>query len=222
MRTLVSSLLTLGIVIALSAFSSARADVTVSAKLTTLGVGLEFAAPINDQAVLRIGGNLLDLSYENEVRRVDYEGDTELRTVGALFDWYLKPGGRFHLTGGVMWNDSRFDLSARGNRGTYELNGVDYRASQVGRLRATAEFDTVAPYAGVGWKWPTGVNGAWTWFVEAGLLYQGKPDVTLTADGVLSNDPIFRSDLRAAEQDAEDDLGFRFYPVIGGGISYRF
>jgi hypothetical protein len=54
-------------------------------------------------------------------------------------------------------------------------------------------------------------------------MMQGSPKLNISADGSLSSNATFQSNLERERQDLEDELeNFEFYPVISFGITYRF
>lgn len=59
--------------------------------------------------------------------------------------------------------------------------------------------------------------------VDFGVLWQGDPEVTLTADGALSGDPGFQAALEAERQEIEEDMSdFKAMPVLQIGFVYKF
>ncbi len=55
------------------------------------------------------------------------------------------------------------------------------------------------------------------------MLFQGDPEVDLSASGALANDPTLLAALRREENDLEDDLDFlSFYPVVSLSLTFRF
>jgi len=55
------------------------------------------------------------------------------------------------------------------------------------------------------------------------VLWQGEPDVTLDASGLLSLDPGFQAALEAERLELEDDMSdFKAWPVISLGFVYKF
>jgi hypothetical protein len=59
--------------------------------------------------------------------------------------------------------------------------------------------------------------------VDFGVLWQGDPIVTLTADGALNTNLGFQTALEAERQEIEEDLSdSKAYPVLQIGIVYNF
>ena len=62
----------------------------------------------------------------------------------------------------------------------------------------------MAPYLGIGYDFSAfgkvGLN------LDIGVLWQGDPDVTLTADGLLASDPTFLASLETERQALRGEL----------------
>ena len=162
---------------------------------------------------------------EDGVEGVDYSFDIQLLTMGALLDWYPLSGG-FRVTAGGLLNFNEIDMKASLAAGeTVEIGDESYTGAQVGSLRGDINFDTFAPYLGVGWGNPLKKNrNPWSFHVDAGVMFQGDPEVNLNASGgTLSNTEAFQSNLEKEKTNFEDEISkFRFYPVLSLGASYRF
>ncbi len=188
--------------------------------ISTLGLGLEAGVRLNERFGLRLGGNYFQLSFDRTIDEIDYDADAELGSIGALADVYPFGGG-FRVTGGLRLNFNQAELTGRGN-GTVEIDDVVFDADDVGTLDGDVDYDTVAPYLGIGYGGAM-LGGALLVTFDLGVMYQGSPDVALTADGVLADDPALLAALENEEQKVEDDLDdYQFYPVAGIALTYRF
>ena len=59
--------------------------------------------------------------------------------------------------------------------------------------------------------------------LDFGVLWQGEPDVTLTADGVIADDPLFQLALEQERQDiAEEVSDYKAWPVVSLGFVVNF
>lgn len=198
-----------------------RSGFTLGPDVSTLGVGLQAGLRFNDYVGARIGGNWFEYDFERSYDDVDYDVDLNLGSAGSLLDIYPFGGG-FRLSGGVRLNFNQADLTGSPNGG-FEIGGTTYTADEVGTLDGGVDFNTFAPYLGLGYG-ATLFDGALELAFDAGAMYHGRPDVDLSASGgSLSNDPALQADLAEERAAIEDDLdGFRFYPVIGVSLAYRF
>ncbi len=207
-----------------------RAEVAIAGKAGTLGAGVELTLGLSRQLNARLGANGYSYSDRREVSDIEYDGEAKLRTGTALLDWH-PGGGGFRLTGGAVYNDTTFEASSLPPAsGIYDIGGVPVPASLVGTLDATAEFDPVVPYAGLGWGNAVAANKRVGFFIDLGVVFQGKADVTLTPN-IPANSPLNTPGARAAldillrreEQDLEDEAAdYDLYPVLSIGLSYKF
>ena len=100
----------------------------------------------------------------------------------------------------------------------------------LGTLRGQVEWDSVAPYAGLGFGNPFGGDGGWSFALDLGVIFQGEPQVTLTpvfSPGSPLDNPVGRALLRTQLDEEERNLeeefsDFDLYPVLAFGVSYRF
>jgi hypothetical protein len=215
-----------------AAAQTADSGVAVSGTAGTLGIGAEVTFPLaGPRLSARLGLHGFTYSQRREASQIDYDADAKLRTGTAFLDWH-PGGGGFRLTGGAVWNGNRIDGRSRPSpTGTYDIGGVLVPVSVVQRLRARAEFDPVAPYAGIGWGNPAAAERRAGFSLDLGVLYQGKADVRLTpeipAGSPINTVPGAREALdillRREEQDLEDDAkDYDLYPVVSLGVWIRF
>ncbi len=181
---------------------------------------------------VRLGANGYNYSDDGrEVSDIVYDAEANLRTATALLDWH--PGGRgFRLTAGAVYNDTSVEgRSLPPASGFYDIGGVPVPVNLVGTLDAKADFDPVVPYVGLGWGNAVAGSRKVGFFVDLGVIFQGKADVTLTPR-IPANSPINTTPgardvldilLRREEQDLEDEVAdYDLYPVVAIGLSYRF
>ena len=219
----------------LAGVTPAGAQVALSGKAGTLGLGAELTLGISPQTDGRLGVNAFSYSQRRAAGHNDYDATARLRTATALLDW--NPGaGSFHVTGGLVWNDNRVDGRSRPSAaGTYDIAGVQVPVSVVGRLDGRADFNQFAPYLGLGWGNPiqspvTSTRRLGAVF-DAGVIFQGSPKVHLTPV-IPANSPILSIPggrealnilVQREERDLEDESSkYRYYPVVSLGVWYRF
>ena len=59
--------------------------------------------------------------------------------------------------------------------------------------------------------------------MDIGILFQGSPNVSYTASGVLADNPTFQANLERDRQDIEEDMDeYEYYPVLSMGVAYQF
>ncbi|KPK01080.1 MAG: hypothetical protein AMK71_06950, partial [Nitrospira bacterium SG8_35_4] len=141
--------------------------------------------------------------------------------ISALLDWHPFKGS-FRVSGGVLYNGNEIDADARSSA-TYEIGNTTYSASQVGKLTGEIDFNTIAPYAGIGWDTSFGKNKRFGLLADLGVMYQGSPEVDFTAHGPIATNQAFRNNLASEEKNIENEIDeYEYYPVISIGFAYRF
>ena len=204
----------------LYAGAAAAQQTSVGVSAGTPGIGLELGYDLNDTFGLRANGNWFSLSKDVESDGVTYDGKLKLFSVGLLGDFYMFESG-FRLTGGAYYNDNHVDLTATPS-GNTEIGGTVYTPAQIGNLAGSAEYNRFTPYAGLGYTSNRGDAGL-SFVFDAGVMFQGRPDITLVGNGAITATPGFQADLERERQEIADDLKWtRFYPAVRLGVAYRF
>ncbi len=210
---------------------------TAGFKLGTLGLGAELSIPLNNYFSVRASVNGLgyskDDTYEDDGDEIAYDASVDLLTVGLLVDYYPMQSSQFRLTAGAYYNGNGVDAIMEPTNGIYDIDGTPYNAADIGSMTADTEFDTVAPYIGIGWG-NKGTESGWGFSIDVGAMYHGEAalnaDVTrgagIPADNGGPNDILFdqiQTDVEDERKDAEDDMSdYPWYPVIMVGVTYTF
>jgi len=221
-KIVVSLLLVAASTIAASAFAQ---SIGGGLRLGTPGIGLELESLVTDRFGIRALANGGSISHDYDESGIQYDGKFRFGTGFLLADWHPYATG-FRLSGGLAYNNQRFEGSARPGGGTVNINGTNYSAAQVGSLDGRVRFSKASPYVGVGWGLSPRAGSRLYFSADLGVMYQ-RPNATLTGTcgtalpaGVCAQ---LQSDIRAEEgefREAADDL--RFYPVISVGFGLRF
>ena len=207
-------------------FSCVRAEAALDEwalgfKAGTLGIGGELATNLLPNVNLRGSIQWFDLDVDVELDDIDYDLNIEMLNPMLLVDWYPF-SGRFHLSGGVLFNGTDISLEATSAE-DIEIGDESYGPDEIGVLQGESDFDDIAPYVGIGFGNPLTRGGHWRFSIDAGVVFIGSPDVDLTATGPLAANPDFLADLAAEEAEIEDDLdSIRICPVLSATLSYRF
>lgn len=197
-------------------------DIAAGIKVGTLGLGGEVTIGILPGINFRTGYNALN--YEGDASRSDigYDYKLKLSTFPLLIDWHPLPLSGFRVTGGAMINNSKVEATGQA-QGAYTIGDTTYTASQVGTLTGNIDFNTMAPYAGIGWGNAVSSLVPLTITCDVGVMFQGTPRVSLGATGPIASDTTFQTNLAKEEADIRDKTdGFKFYPVVSLGLSYKF
>jgi hypothetical protein len=211
----------------LLAFASAQAQVALTLDAGTTGVGAHVVVPMETYLNGRFGINYLKHDFDKRSGLVDYQLKGKLETFDVLFDWYPRDGSAFHLTGGAIYNGTKFDAHAQSDSlGKFTLNGHTYTAADVGLLDGRVDFRKAAPYLGIGWGNPLANNSRWQFSGDLGAYYQGSANVQLASIGCATSQTVCKAlvtDVAAERLNLQRDVStYKFYPVLRASLSYRF
>lgn len=222
MRTL-GSLAALGVLLLTApAAAQERIGLGVAPHAGTLGLGVDVAYALHPRVNVRVGGNFIPVEPEFDVSDITWKIDPPSPQFLGAVDVFLI--SQLRLSGGVRIASN--DLSARGVfTGSVDIGGQVYNGTDVGNLDGTIAISRVAPWVGIGWG--NVARSRIGFFFDAGLAFTGSPDVTLTADGPITTDPLlgpqFNSSLATETQEFEDDIDWvKYYPVVQIGLSFGF
>ena len=220
MKVLLSLVLLLSVVTAPAFSGDLPGKSSFALRVSTLGIGAELAHTL---PVANLTGRVAWNGYTHDttdtIDGIPYDVELDLSSVTALVDW--RPWGQMtHLTAGLVFNSNRFNTVGTAT-GTYTIGGMEFSAADVGSLTGKASFDDVVPYVGLGWNVPVMPKTALTF--ELGVVFQGAPQLSLTADGLLADDPVFQAELASEQAEFQKDIeDYEYYPVIALGLRRRF
>jgi hypothetical protein len=219
----IRSLAVVTALLAMLAADTARAEGTLAVGLTTgtLGVGPELSLRPLENFGVRGNVTWLGFSLNENVDDIEYDGDVNLLSLGAMADWYPFDGG-LRISAGVRWNGNDLDLSAR-PANAVSIGGVTYAPAEIGRLTGTVDANAVAPLITLGWGGR--LRSGLTLGVEAGFLYQGSLKISnlRARGGLLEADPGLLADLEAEEERIEREVeSYKYLPVLQVLLLYRF
>jgi opacity protein-like surface antigen len=202
--------------------------IAVTTTAGTLGAGLELSKAITPHINARLGGSLFEYDMDDTYSSIDYNAKLKLRNVTAAGDFYPWKKSGFHVSLGVAYNGNQLAGSAESMSGTFNINGVNYTANDVGNVKAKISYPSpVAPYIGIGWGNPVALKKRLSFYVKAGVLITGSPtaEFTATPNPTLpqaTQDQIIQN-VAAEERQLQDSLSnLPVYPVVSVGFSYQF
>lgn len=152
-------------------------------KVGTLGPGVELDFRLNESWNIRLQANSYNFSDTFEEDDIEYTGEIDLSSYGALIDW--RPfSGAFRLTGGVFSNSNELSGTAisRGNE-IFEIGDIEYQGSENDPLTLNTSVklgSSTAGYVGLGWENST--PSGWLFSFEVGVLLSGTPEVELNVE----------------------------------------
>lgn len=190
-------------------------------KAGTLGYGVEASWRPIPWLDFRLGANQYDYLDSGSKVGVNYDATFALETYYATANLRF-PLSPFRMSLGAFSNGNEVRLTGQPMQAfLIGDNTVPYTPADVGTLRSTTSFVEVAPYLGAGFDF--NLVGRLGLALDFGVLWQGDPIVSLTADGLLASDPGFIADLETERlqlvSEAED---WKAYPVISLGFNFNF
>lgn len=223
--------------LALIATTSTQAyDIGVGVKAGTLGAGVDLSVALTPTINARLAltsvsadfDETLDINDDNNTATIDANIDLDFGATALLLDWYVFDG-TFHITGGMMKNNSTIDLVGTITSTTVEFDGEPYNVSDFVEPTMTGQINmgnSFQPYLGIGWGRKADDNPGLSLSVELGVLLM-DPEVDLRAPTVKAGSGINQADIDAdvdaAESTANDELSaLEAWPVLSIGLNYAF
>ena len=207
----------LSVAMACFALPAHTADVGVTAGVGTLGAGLAFSFGVSERFNARLGYARYTDDREFEDSDLEFEGEVTVGGIFALADFFPF-NGVFRLTGGLINNNNE----VTGDAGVTDDVDIGDGTYDVGSLSANIEFESIAPYIGIGWDNTARGGRGFAASFDLGFMYQGGATVNLRAVGGDADLPSFEDDLRREEKNIEDDISADFYPVVALGLGWTF
>ena len=155
---------------------------------------------------------------------LDYKGKLNLLTVPLLFDYHPFPESGFHISAGIAYNDNKVNATATPNKAVRIYN-TTYQPAELGTVKAKLTMtNKIAPIVAIGYDSSFINNKAWSLNAEAGIMYQGKEKIKVSATGLAAQQQSTIDDLN---RDANAALKrvkkyLKFFPVISIGFKYNF
>lgn len=191
-------------------------DTAMTAKLGTLGLGVEGTFGLSENINARLGFNRYNYDTDESVSDIRYDFKLKLKTISLFADWHPF-GSAFRVTAGIMSNGNELKGSSSSSTNV-KIGNNTYNVG----LDAKLDFDSTAPYLGIGWGNAVAADKGWGFNVDLGVMFQGSGNVTLTPTGSGAS-LVDSADVSLEEQKFEDDIkGYKYYPVCSFGVSYKF
>jgi hypothetical protein len=210
-------------VVTLAALSSASAKADdnfwLGVKAGTLGLGAEAIWRPLPWFDLRGGINRFDYDEQGSQSGINYDATLELSSLYATANFRVAMTP-LRFTAGLFSNNNELKLISL-DAGSFDIGGTTYTSAEAGTLRSRTSFNSTSPYAGIGFDF--GLFGKVGLNFDVGVLLQGDPRVSLTADGLLADDPAFMDALEIERSELEDDIDkFKAYPVVSLALNFKF
>lgn len=190
----------------------------VSLNVSSVGPGLELAAPLGSHFALRAGFTTLPFSftYDYNKKGLTVEADAKVKLMNGniLADWYPSQSFPFHLTAGLYVGNTGIDATGYSNK-PFEIAGTVIEPDEQGYVAAQLKTNVAKPYFGIGFgrSIPRSRLG---FKVEAGAMYHGTPQIETDAAGYVG-------DVAGEEVNkiTASLTKWKFYPVLSFQLVYR-
>jgi hypothetical protein len=212
----------------------------VGAYTSPLGIGIGAATSISRRTNLRVAGNIFNYNLKDTEDGVTYTGSLTFRSIQATLDWFPWHGS-FHLSPGLLFYNQNQVIAHGGVPAgdSFTLNNVTYYSGSAQPVSGSGQvnFRRTAPMLTLGWgNWiPRHEMKHLSFPFEIGFAYTGDPTIALNFSGVvcdtaqdancrpISSDPTVQQNINDETRKIKNDLDFiRFFPIISGGVVYKF
>jgi hypothetical protein len=225
----------LGLCLLFFTSSAGALDLGVGVKAGTAGVGVDLSVALSKTVNARLSltnvdetlDEAIEISDADNSANVDATMDLGFGATGLLLDWYVFDG-TFHVTAGMMRNDSKIDFNGRITDAQVTFGGTTYDVAAdfsdpnlSGSISAGESFE---PYLGVGWGRKAGDDPGLALSVELGVMLM-SPEVDLRAPTATNpaNQPTLDANVDDAESAAKNDLSeLEMWPILSFGLNYAF
>jgi hypothetical protein len=182
----------------------------IGVRAGTTGVGADVAWDLAPTLSARVGYSALKWNYDVDTSSgVEYDGQLKLSNLNTMIDFHPL-GPVFRLTGGVIFNDNKYDVRSK------QFGGALSGTVEAGK--------SAAPYLGVGWGTVAGAGV--NFYFDLGIMFMGTPKATLAANcGALSpaQCAALQSQVAAEQARLQDELdNAKYYPVVNFGLTIGF
>ena len=170
--------------------------VGLTARVGTLGFGVDVAKSLTPQINGRLGLNFGSVNFNRTDSGINYDSQLKFSSIQLFGDYYPFRSSGFRLTGGLIAQNNKFAVNSTPNsNGTYTIDGTQYQASTVGTLSGEYKYpNSIAPYLGIGIGKST--NEGLGFNADLGVMFAGAPQVTLNASNpAFNNNPTTRSQI---------------------------
>jgi hypothetical protein len=206
-----------------------------------LGFGGRIAVSLTHSLNLRAGASYFSFSLSRTESNIPFTADVRLQSEQAGVDWYPFHHHDFHLSPGVLFGNSNrvFGNASVSAGNSFTLNNVTYYSGAADPIQASGSvaFRRTAPSLTLGWgNWVRHPGkGHWAFPFEVGAAYVGDPKTALNYSGEvctsaaqvncqsIATDAPVQANVTVERNKLQNDANWaRFYPIIAGGIVFRF
>jgi len=187
----------------------------------TLGLGGTVQYKASDRVVVHADFSSFDIDETISSDDIDYNTQIDVSSTSLSVD--LHPfKGSFFVSAGLATGNKDISLSATPTS-SQEVGEDTYTPQQIGTLKGTIKFPDTSTSLGLGWDKTFYGTSPINFRAFLGVQVSGSPEVKLSSNGTLANDPAFQANLREEEAEIEDDADMiKMWPVAQVSLTYRF
>lgn len=192
----------------------------VGLKFGINGIGLDAIKGITNHIDLRLGYSFLSIPYTTVQTLEGYnlQADATVTMGGAnlLADYYPFKN-IFHLTGGVLFNQTLVEVDVQ-SLSAFPFGDISIPTQDVGTITGSlGPGIRLSPYLALGIGRTLSKNHRVSFNFELGAMYQGKPKIELSGDGVIG--PMASVNNTTLINDAI--APYPFFPMLNFLIAYK-
>jgi hypothetical protein len=197
----------------------------VGIRAGTTGIGGDVAFELVPTLSARFGYSWLNFNTSVDSTDTNYDAKAKLSNGNLFLDW-APLGPFFRVTGGMILNANKVDVTAQATGGTFTLGGTTYSAADVGTLTGTVKSgNSAAPYLGIGYGRVAGAGV--NFYADLGVMFQGTPKASLTATCGPATPAALCSQIQASTAleavDLQDSIkNFKYFPVASICVTIGF
>lgn len=155
---------------------------------------------------------------------INYNFTIELQTFSLLLDWHPSKSSGFRVSVGAVDNGINLQGRSTATTGNITVGNSTFTAADVGTLNATVDFDSFAPYVGIGWGNAVKHDTNFTFSFDLGVIAMDSPNVSFSSTGT---NPAIQAQLDAQLTTEANELSdslddFDVYPVVNFSFGYQF
>jgi hypothetical protein len=196
----------------------------LGAGVGTTGLSLNGTFQLSDNINFRGIYANYDFSENDTESGIAYQFDIELDTFSLLLDWHPSADSGFRISLGGINNGTNFSAKTTQTSGNITVGNSTFLASDIGTINAKVDYDSFAPYIGIGWGNAVRQDQSLSFALDIGVIGMSDPNINLTSSGTNTTiQPALDAQLEVEKRELESSLdGFNLYPVINLSLAYRF
>lgn len=144
---------------------------------------------------LRLNAIHFSEQQEHLISLINFSEDRERTDISLILDRKFGADNAWHVSVGVIHPGEGTHLGAEPDENfAYFLNGRQYAGAHLNEPKGHIEYDSLAPYVGIGWKSPA--RSSWHFGIDIGLVAGLNPRLTIRTDNPFHL-PFLDQDLQA-------------------------